>query len=292
MSVHTVLISCLQFLKFTGSEMYVLELAKQLKQLNCNVDIAAARVGEPLANIAKQNGINCYELNDLPQKTYDVIHCQHTPVVEYLIQKYPNTPKVSTIHSEVISLENPVAHQSIKHYIAVRPSIKDFIINKFNIEEKNITIIYNPIDEKKFICKSTKDHNSILFVGTLDYLRKSTIFDLIDYTKQQNKQLWIIGHDQSDYASELLKHDHVYYQDALVDVEKYVQRCTETAGILLGRTTIEGWLCGKSGWIYNVDEQGNIIDKKLHSPPNDLEKFYASNVAKQIKQIYENILQN
>ena len=284
-----VLIGCLQFLKFTGSEMYVLELAKQLQQLNYDVDIAAARVGDPLLQHAKNHNINCYTLDSLPDTEYDLIHCQHTPVVDFLTKKYPKTPKVSTIHSEVIPLEYPVQHDSIKHYIAVRPEIKDYIIKKFNINQNNITVIYNPIDEKKFIYKDTKDHNSVLFVGTLDYLRKNTIFDLIEYTKQQNKQLWVIGHDQSDYLSELLKYDHVFYQDALVDVEKYVQRCTETAGILLGRTTIEGWLCGKSGWIYNVDDRGNILDKKIHTPPNDLEKFYASNVVKSIKQIYENI---
>jgi glycosyltransferase involved in cell wall biosynthesis len=284
-----VLIGCLQFLKFTGSEMYVLELAKQLKILNYDIDIAAARIGEPLLSIAKQYDINCYTLEQLPLKTYDIMHCQHTPVVDFLTRKYPSVSKVSTIHSEIIPLEYPVKHSSIKKYIAIRPEIKDFIIKKFEINKDDIEVIYNPVDETRFTFKETKEHNSVLFVGTLDYLRKDTIFDLIKYTKQSNKQLWLIGHDHGDFVSELTKHEHVFYQDASSDVEKYVQRCDETAGILLGRTTIEGWMCSKPGWIYEVDDRGKILKKQLHEPPQDISKFYASNVAKQIKVIYENI---
>jgi len=63
-----------------------------------------------------------------------------------------------------------------------------------------------------------------------------------------------------------------------------------TAGIQLGRTTIEGWLCGKPGWIYQVDSNGGILTKNLHDPPQDVEKYYADNVAKQIKEKYVEIL--
>jgi hypothetical protein len=66
----------------------------------------------------------------------------------------------------------------------------------------------------------------------------------------------------------------------------YVQRCSETAGILLGRTTIEGWMCGKSGWIYDVDEKGQITDKTFASPPEDISKFYSSVVSREILKLY------
>jgi hypothetical protein len=58
----------------------------------------------------------------------------------------------------------------------------------------------------------------------------------------------------------------------------------------LGRTTIEGWLCGKSGWIYNVDNHGNIIDKKKHEVPSDVNKFNSDEVAKKIKHEYIRII--
>ena len=69
-------------------------------------------------------------------------------------------------------------------------------------------------------------------------------------------------------------------------VEPYVKNCYETAGILLGRTTIEGWLCGKSGWIYNVDDKGEILNKRKHEVPSDVSKFDYMEVAKKIKEKY------
>ena len=86
-----------------------------------------------------------------------------------------------------------------------------------------------------------------------------------------------------------MKHKHVKYSKSVPDIEKYVQRCNETAGILLGRTTIEGWMCGKSGWIYDVDQSGALLNKKLNQPPENLDKFFYTNVAKKIKKLYSKI---
>ncbi len=88
--------------------------------------------------------------------------------------------------TEVIELEDPIKHESIKKYIAIRPEIKDHIIDKFEIPEDMIEVIYNPIDSEKFKPKDTKEENFILFVGTIDYLRRETIMDLIEYTRENN----------------------------------------------------------------------------------------------------------
>jgi hypothetical protein len=82
----------------------------------------------------------------------------------------------------------------------------------------------------------------------------------------------------------------VRYYGPTHSVEGYIHNCSETAGILLGRTTIEGWMCGKKGWIYDVDNEGNIKSKKLFDIPDDLDKFYSSNVTKKIKDIYIKVL--
>ena len=87
-----------------------------------------------------------------------------------------------------------------------------------------------------------------------------------------------------------MSNSHVKHFDDNFNVEKYVKNCYQTAGIQLGRTTIEGWLCGKKGWIYKVDNTGNIIDKSLNDPPEDKNKFNSSEVAKKIKQKYIDIL--
>lgn len=282
-----VLIGCLFFKNFTGSEMYVYELARNLVKLDCDVTVTSPYIGGKLTDLALTKGIKVLDINNISNDNYDVIHTQHKPVTDFLVKKFPSIKKICSIHSEIISLEEPVIHDSIKHYIAIRPPIKDFLIKNHNISSDKISVIYNPIDEERFKPIDNKDHNSVLFVGTLDYLRKNTIFDLIDYSKNKNMDFWLIGENHDNYLEKILKHKHVKYSKSVSDVEKYVQRCNETAGILLGRTTIEGWMCGKSGWIYNVDETGKILNKNLHQPPDDVKKFHSSSVAKEIKKLYK-----
>lgn len=313
-----VLISCLFFKTFTGSELYVYELAKNLIKQNCEVTILS-QIGGPLTDMAKRLGIKCLSFEQAPgfklgdgqwgittdkgfqpsqpnvmyrvsEVNYDIIHMQHKPVAERMIQFYPEIDKIYSIHSEVIELEDPIKHDSIKKYIAIRPEIKDHIVDKFEIPEEMVDVIYNPIDNDKFKPKSVKEENFVLFVGTIDYLRKETIMDLIDYTSENNKELWLVGEDKSNYLPAILTNPHVKHFPPTWNVEPFVQKCSETAGIQLGRTTIEGWMCGKPSWIYKVDSGGFILSKEKFNPPTDIEKYYAPNVASKIKEEYIKIL--
>lgn len=315
-----VLISCLLFREYTGSEMYVFELAKNLKKFNCDVTVVSTNIDGPLSKKAQKLGIKVKHISQTPgykmgdgkfivntqngpqistpnqfykidEVHFDIIHCQHKPIVELMCSLYPTIDKISTIHSEVINLENPVKHPSIKKYIAIRPEIKDYIIKNFNIESELIEVIYNPIDNDKFNNIGIKNDGYTLFVGTIDYLRKKTLFDLVEYTKLQNKELWIVGKNQSDYLAELKSNNHVKYFDSTYDIEKFVKNCDETSGILLGRTTIEGWMCGKPGWIYNIDNFGNILNKNKFEVPYDLDKFNSMEVSNKIYKEIINILE-
>jgi glycosyltransferase involved in cell wall biosynthesis len=316
-----VLISCLSFKNFTGSELYVYELAKNLLNENCEVTVVSD-INGPLAKMALNLGIKLYHINEPPgfklgdgkwgfntdkgfevaqenkfykikEVNYDIIHTQHKPITEAICNLYPDVPKLYTIHSEVISLEEPILHPSIKKYVAIRPSIADYIENDFSVPLEDIVVIRNPIDEKRFNKVNVKNENYVLFVGTIDYLRESAIRDLSTYAKENNLELWLVGANSSTYLEELLKESHIKHFNATWNIEKFVKNCKETAGIMLGRTTIEGWMCGKGGWIYNVDSKGDITEKEFYDPPFDSElqeNYFASKVAKRIKTEYINII--
>lgn len=240
-----------------------------------------------LGFFARSNDITVMPFSQLnTAHQYDIIHTQHHNVTSELVKHFQNTPFISTIHSELLELENPVISERIKRYIAIRPEIKAHLINKFNIDSQRIDVIYNPVNEERFNTKNIQSRNSVLFVGTIDYLRKNAIFDMIHHTKANNQEFWLVGRNQSDYLAELIKFPHVKYSWDCHDVEKFTKLCNETAGILLGRTTIEGWLCGKAGWIYDIDSTGNIINKKLYPAPSDVEKFTSYHVAKKIETLY------
>lgn len=317
-----VLIGCLNFSNFTGSELHVFELAKALTKNNCDVTIAS-NLGLPLSNMAKQYSIKVCDIKQPPSfklgdgkwtlntpqgqvpsqentlykisdERFDVIHSNHKPVTEHLLRLFPDTPFITTIHSEVISLEEPVISDNIKKYVAIRPEIKEHLISKFRIPSEKIDVVYNPIDINKFrIINSTvkKPKPVCLFVGTIDYLRKNTIQDLINMTREEGHELWIVGKKNDTYLDAMIANEpHVKYHEATYNIEKYVQQCDYTAGILLGRTTIEGYLCGKKGWIYDVDEHGTIKSKQLHEIPADVEKFSSNTVANTIIDIYKDLL--
>lgn len=316
-----VLLSCLSFKNFTGSEVYVYELAKSLQNQNCQVTILS-QIGGPLTQLAKKEGIRCVSFEESPgfklgdgkwnyvnsqgktevsqpmvmykvaEVDFDIILCQHKPVVERILNMYPTIDKICTIHSEVMSknLEDPIVDESIKKYIAIRPEIKEHLISNFEIPEGKIDVIYNPVDKEKFTVKNPQDKNYVLFVGTIDYLRMETILDLIDYTRENNKELWLVGEDHSSYIDTLKSYDHVKIFPPTWDLKKFLTDASETAGIQLGRTTIESWIAGKRSWIYKVNSAGIILSKELTEVPEDVDKFYSENVAEQTRELIVNVL--
>jgi glycosyltransferase involved in cell wall biosynthesis len=313
-----VLLSCISFRNFTGSELYVFELAKSLTKLNCSVTVLS-QIGGPVTDMAKKLGIKCVSFENAPgfklgdgqwgmntpegfkpstpnalyrisDVDYDIIHFQHKPVAERILNMYPELPKISAIHSEVISLEDPVVDPTIKKYIAIRPEIKEHMINNFDIPEEMIEVIYNPVDNEKFQSKKVSEENYVLFVGTIDYLRKETILDLIEYTRELGKELWLVGENNGNYLENVLLEDHVKHFPSTWKIEDFILKSYETAGIQLGRTTIESWMCGKSSWIYKVDKGGFILSKEKFNPPSDIEKYHTLKVAQQIKDEYLKIL--
>jgi hypothetical protein len=316
-----VLLSSISFRTFTGSEVYVYELARSLQKQNCQVTVLS-QIGGPLTTLARKEGIKCVSFDEAPgfkmgdgkwayvspegkqevsqpnvmykvsEVDFDIILCQHKPVVERILNMYPTIDKICTIHSEVMSknLEDPIVDDSIKKYIAIRPEIKEHLINNFEIPEDKIEVIYNPVDKEKFTIKNPQDKNYVLFVGTIDYLRKEAILDLIDYTRENNKELWLVGEDNSSYIDILKSYEHVKIFPSTWDLKNFLTNASETAGIQLGRTTIESWIAGKKSWIYKVDPAGIILSKELTEVPEDVDKFYSENVAKQTRELIVNVL--
>jgi hypothetical protein len=99
-----------------------------------------------------------------------------------------------------------------------------------------------------------------------------------------------MGEDKSNYLPTLQAQPNVKYFKPSWSVESLINQCEETAGIQLGRTTIESWMCGKPSWIYKVNSFGVVESKEKFEPPHDLEKYYSNNVSSEIKKQYLKIL--
>jgi hypothetical protein len=62
-----------------------------------------------------------------------------------------------------------------------------------------------------------------------------------------------------------------------------------TAGIFVGRITVEGWMLGKPGLVFDVNEEGEILSKSIqHAPSIDvLKKYDRSRVGPKIMGVYQ-----
>jgi len=302
-----VLICCQFFKNYTGSEVSNYELSRELVKLGCDVTIISSVVGEPLLSKAQKNGVKVYHIASAPnyrinnenqlvfyknEIDFDIIHINHKPIGEQILQMYPNTPAVMHIRSEVIPVfEEPIINSNIKKYISIRETITDYI-KTFNISDSNITIIDNPFDTKRFNVNYKQIKNKkevVLFIGTIDHLRQRIISDLVWTTQNNNQELWIIGENILNIDITNMN-NHVKYFGVKSNVEDFIKKCDYTAGIFKGRTTIEGFLCGKPGWIYTVNNKGEILNKELQQVPDDIEKYHSNISAKKIHDLYLEVL--
>ena len=306
-----VLICCQYFKNYTGSEMSNYELSKELVKQGCDVTLISSMVGDPLQRKALANGVRVCSYGNLPnyaldqegkfhfvknEQEFDIIHINHKPIGELILGLYPNTPAVMHVRSEVIPIfEEPIINPAIKRYISIRDSITDYI-KTFGITNDKIVVIDNPFDAQRFnkdYAPAKNPKEIVLFIGTLDYLRARIITDLIETTKTNNQELQIIGADSDGYAHLFSNMEHVKYLGIKANVEEYLKKCDYTAGIFKGRTTIEGFLCGKPGWIYVVDNQGNIQSKVLTQVPDEeeLKKYHSDYSANKVFTLYEEVIE-
>jgi hypothetical protein len=153
-------------------------------------------------------------------------------------------------------------------------------------------VIYNPVDMTRFrtMPEAPREKKRILFCGTVDLLRKATIFDLFRRTGNEGFTLRLVGLKADCYSAAGSYIDRlppvVEWFDQTWDIERHIHECDQTAGILLGRTTIESWACGKPSWIYAIDLAGNILSRELHQPPADMSKFDSVRVVDQFEALY------
>lgn len=313
-----ILLGCLNFAGNTGSEISTLETAKGLAKLGCKVTVVSANISQRFYMIAKRHGIDVAHIQEPPgykvgdgewgmqgpdgviaskpntlykifEPEFDVIHANHTPITQRLLELYPNHKFVNIVRSEVIDLEDPVIDPRIKKYIAIRPTIKDHLMDNFDIEEDKIDVIYNIFDQTRFKEAPAKQNEKkvILFVGTMDYLRRRPIEDLIETANNEDSIVWLVGKDTDGYAKEFAEqYDNVEYFGETDKIEEYYHKCDQTAGIFLGRTTIEGFLCGKPALIYTVDKTGDVTNKEFQEVPEDMSIFNPDEIIKQLKETY------
>lgn len=277
-----ILLSLNTYSSLTGSELYVYELSRVLRKRKHKVSIIANSIGGEIAKRSIELGIDLFLFFDNPPIKADIIHSSQPLPTAYCIANFPNIPIISTIHSS-LSYEQPIVNSQVKQYIFVRPEIRKMY------QDLPGKVIYNGVDLARFNLEPIAEkptEESILFIGTLDHLRAQMLQDLTVRAADMGKKLIFISPNIKKEETQGITH----FLPAMWDVSYWTKYATETASIFMGRTTIEGWMCGKPCWIYNVDEEGQIIDILYTKPPENLMQFDIEYMTDRVLECYKEVL--
>jgi glycosyltransferase involved in cell wall biosynthesis len=270
--------------------MYCYELASELSKRGHTVAITSNRVGGEITARTRDRGIAVYPLEECRSDwAPDVLHVQELVPSCFAASMYPRVPAVASVHSE-FDCERPFLSERIWRYICVRPSVQAVLTDHYGVAPERTVVIHNGFDVARFAQLRDSTHavsekeKRVLFVGTVDPVRKRAIQDIIARGAREGFRVRVVGEKYDDYLDSPPTHVEVY--PATWDVERHLAEASATAGILLGRTTIEGWLAGLPGWIYDIELDGSIKSRELFAPPRDLSLFDISTVADHIIQLY------
>jgi hypothetical protein len=120
----------------------------------------------------------------------------------------------------------------------------------------------------------------------LDNIRFEAISHLVNECIQNDWDLLLMSESRYDF-----KHPNIKYIDKRWDNETIVKDVDFTAGILLGRTTLEGLCCGVPGYVYYINKNGNVTGIDLIEPDN-IQQFDSKYVAQQHIKLYNKIINN
>jgi len=287
-----ILLGCLNVNGLGGSEMYHYELARELHQCGNDLTLFSLRKIDIEDQVRiKLNDIGIKQITPETinsKEKYDIIIASQPQVNTFLINIFSTTPIISIIHSEIRS-EDPILDPRILHYIGIRPSIVGMLINDYNIDSTKVSLIYNPVDTNRFNSNNRKSYKKTtgIFVGeVLDNIRFQAVSHLVDECIQNDWDLLLMSKSKYDF-----NHPNIKYIDKHWDTEVIVKNVDFTAGILLGRTTLEGLCCGIPGYVYHIDKNGNIINIDLIEPHN-IQQFDSKYIAQQHIELYNKILNN
>lgn len=284
-----ILLACPVYDYLSGVPLHVHDLAEELDSRGHQVII----MSNTKEGVLAENTRNTIKLmtpsEPLRGARIDLWHGHGKGVTESLSDALRGVPGLQTCHSEW-SQEDPVTHPSVRAYIAIRRSIWNKLYSVNGVDPKRIALIPNGIDFTRYNRDGAKNEGYALWVGTIDSLREKSAKDFCAMAEKDGLTVVLVGKKFSGWVDDL---PMAAWQDETYDhMPDLVRGAAYTGGILLGRTTIESWACGKASWIYQIDTSGNIQGKALFEPPDpeEMTAYDIKTMTNKLEEIYRAII--
>lgn len=268
--------------------MFVYDLSRELVARGHKVTVMAHAVGGEVTKRGRETGVSVVPFGSF-RNPVDVLHVHGAGPSHWAIN-HVDAPAVATVHSTLV-YETPLVDDRIRHYACVRPEIQEKIITQDGVPREKTSVVFNGVDTTRFVPGGEKfDTPTILFAGTVDYLRAQAAHMTWDIAWDLGWEVLFVGRRLSGHLDDLPP--HVRYQEGDIwNIESLVQRCSATSGILLGRTLLEGWACGIPGYVFEIDNDGQVMSWGLYEPPPPqlMAVFDSRYMAECYERLYERI---
>jgi glycosyltransferase involved in cell wall biosynthesis len=277
----------------TGSGMYVYELSRVLAGRGHHVSVVAANVGGELTARTRTAQVSVHPLDDLPKCEPDIVHAHQAAPAEVALLQWPSSRVVVTVHSPWPA-DAPIRSERVQTYICVRPDIRSKVVGADGIARERTTVVLNGVDRSRFRprpAEATSERPAVLFAGTWSDARRDPALELIGRSRRDLFDVVFLGIGPCGYLDDLPPNVR-WERREVWNIEDFVARCDQTAGTSFGRTTIEGWLCGKPAWVYDTGMFGRIRSVSLHAPPPPavLDLFDIEYMTDAIERVYAEAL--
>jgi len=178
----------------TGTEMYVIELAVELKKRGHSVEVFTLNIGKS-ADLLRSHDINIVNRLKSLKKKPDIIHAHHNIVTALAASYFRNTPIVFFVHDRTACHDYPFTHRNIIKYLAVDYNCRERYFLETNFSDQNdVQVIFNWYNSERFKLKEIINDVPQKALIFSNYMRKDRVFDSINSACfQLNIKLDIVG---------------------------------------------------------------------------------------------------
>lgn len=206
-----VLITNINIAEYTGTEVYVKELAIELINRGNLVEIFTFRMGD-LSQELIEKGINVTTSLKQLKLIPDIIHAHHNITALKAISFFKFTPVVYFIHDRTSVFDHPYQHKNILRYVAVDYNCRERYCLENNFKEEDIEIVYNWVNTDRFRLKEQINKQPKKALVFSNYLNdNNNIYHQIkEACKDLGVELEIIGYSSGNICLQPEKILHKY----------------------------------------------------------------------------------
>lgn len=222
--MKTVLITNLYFAKYTGSELHILEIAKQFEKKGFDVTIAVFQKAYPLLEKAGNMHIVDCLTEELEKQEFDVVFVQHYPVFDFVCNKYKILYKKLVVSklSVINELEYlPICTSEADLILCISEECAEKVYQEIGPDAR-VRVFKNSVSESFFEESNTKETQSNL--KNIAVISNHVPEELVKLSEVMGEQ-YFMDYIGAEYFPKLVDANLLKNYDLVITIGRTVQQC-------------------------------------------------------------------